>query len=313
MSNRLGGAVALALLAGAAHAGHPPQTIRICDDSGCHDRDANYARPDEKAAQRTMASDPDTYRGESRADLLAAYAQGDPIAAYKLGIVSQFGAGGTRPDEAAAVRYYSAAAAQGHAWAEYRLATLLTVGRTVPHDPARAFELQFACAKQGQPQCANNVGLVFLRGTGVPRNDAEAMHWLTIAAESGVAEAEYNLGVIYLRGDVGQDLYQGFKWTKAAADAGHPAAQKVLGRLYMTGLDTIRQNIDEATRWLEPVAAHGDREAQGWMAQIRHGQDIDRADAERMQQQSAQMFTALAGIALNAMMAPPPVYLVSRD
>ena len=308
----LAAAAAAALCAGGAARAQPQAPpIRICDESGCRVQGADYAPPDPAIAEQAVREDVDTYQGEPLAALAADLEAGRPTAAYKLGVVAQYGVGGRPVDEAKAATYYAFAAARGHTWAQYRLASLLSSSRTVRRDPGRALELFFAAAKAGQPQSANNVGLAYLKGRGLPQSNGEAIRWLTVAAEGGVPEAQYNLGLIYLRGDSGaQDLYQGLKWTKTAARAGQLGAKKALGRIYMTGMENVNPDIAEAKRQLEPVALSGDREARGWLDEILRAQ-AQRREAEMANAKaSAAMFGALASFALKEMFAPPPRVIV---
>ncbi|HEX4303522.1 MAG TPA: tetratricopeptide repeat protein [Rhizomicrobium sp.] len=309
---RVAPATAALLLVSSATLADPPQTpIRVCDESGCRTQGADEAPPSPEEDAHAAAQDSDTYRGEPRDVLEQRFADGDPVAAYKLGMVAQYGIGGMKIDERAAVRYYEAAAAQNHAWAQFRLGVLLTNGRTV-RDPQRAMEMFFAAAKGGQPQAANNIGLAYLTGHGLPRDVNQAVHWLLIAANGGVAEAKYNLGIIYLRGDAdGQDLEKGWKWIKAAADSNNLGADKVVGRIYMTGLDTISQDMDEAQRWLEPPAQKGDKEARAWLKQIRAAQAHDRKVAEALQREEADTMRMLAAAVLVSALSPPPTIIVS--
>ncbi len=307
-------AVLLSLVAAAsanAPAEAQQQAIRICDERGCSMRAADYTPADEAAAERAAREDNDTYQGEPLQQLWAEYQAGDVAAAYKLGIVSQYGIGGRKIDLAQAETFLNFAASHGHIWAQYRLASLLSSGQG-RRDPAKALELFFAAARGGQPQSANNVGLAYLKGEGLPRDVHQAIRWLSIAADGGVPEAQYNLGVIYLRGQGDtQDLYQGLKLTKAAADAGQIDAKKAIGRIHMTGLNNVRQDLREAKRYLEPVAAKGDKEARAWLAEIRETEERDEAHAQEMAKQNAEIFKFLGGVALATMLAPPPVYVVT--
>ena len=286
--------------------------IRICDEQGCSIRAPDYAPVDREAAERAAREDTDTYQGEPLGQLMADYQAGNTTAAYKLGILSQYGIAGRKADPSQAETYYQFAASHGHVWAQYRLASLLSAG-VGRRDPAKALELFFAAAKGGQPQAANNIGLAYLKGKGLPRDIPQAIRWLTVAAEGGVPESQYNLGLIYLRGDADtQDLYQGLKLTKAAADAGQLDAKKALGRIYMTGLNNFHQNLGEAKRLLEPVAARGDPEARAWLSELRQTEERNQAHAQEMAKQNTEMFKFLGGVALATMLAPPPTYIITR-
>lgn len=287
-----------------------PQQIRVCDLSGCRTQasDAVTLSPDDQA--RAAALDNDTYQGEPIEPLRARADRDDAIAAYKLGIALQYGAGGRPHDDAGAARYYAIAADQGHAWAAYRLGALLMTGR-VKHDAARATQLYFAAAKAGQPLAANEVGLAYMRGASLPQDNVQAVKWLTVAANGGVPAAKYNLGLIYMRGMAGgQDLEKGWRWMLDAARSGRKEAQKIVGETYMTGLNSIQQDLDEAARWLEPLARSGDKDAIRWMHDINYTREENRQFAMRMAEHAAATMEAIAGAVLANALAPAPSFYV---
>jgi TPR repeat protein len=52
--------------------------------------------------------------------------------------------------------------------------------------------------------------------------------------------AAYDLGLKYFRGDgLRQDSYPALKWMREAAEHGNLKAQKVIGRVYLTGLEEM--------------------------------------------------------------------------
>lgn len=74
--------------------------------------------------------------------------------------------------------------------------------------------------------------------------------------------AAYDLALRLFRGDgVKQDSYRSIKWMRDAAERGDFAAQKALGRLYLTGLGELGSDPGEAEKWLNITASKGDKEA----------------------------------------------------
>ena len=262
-------------------------------------------------AEEAIREDIDIYRGEPVEALTVRAEAGDATAAYKLGQIYQYGIGGRRPDFAKADAFYRTAAAQGHTWAQFREATLLTDPRNPARNPSRAMELTLAAAQAGHPQAANNAGLAYLHGKGLPKDSREAVRLLTVAAEAGVPQAEYNLGVVHLRGDAGEpDMYRGLKWTTAAAKAGQVGAQKMLGRIYLDGMPNVPVDVGQAKHWLMPVAASGDREARAWLNDIAARERAQAKHDAAVAKQNAEVFKFLAGVALATILAPPPTYVV---
>jgi hypothetical protein len=283
--------------------------VRICDERGCSDRPtatAAVVQPEDRRG--TRQSDPDVYRGEDAAALQAAAEGGDARAAYLLGQVHEYGLAGRARRPAEAARWYGVAAEAGNAWAQFRLAQLLNTGAGVPRDRARALRLTLAAAESGHARAAHNAGTLYLSGQGVPRDAGEGLRWLTVAAENGVPEAQYNLGLMHYRGEgAPRRLHDALVWMRQAAQNGYAPAQKAVGRLYMTGLDTMGQDLAEARTWLTPVAAAGDREAQGWLREMDRAEREERDFRRALQMQQAETQSLWAAAALATMLAPPVV------
>ncbi|TWB33852.1 tetratricopeptide repeat protein [Nitrospirillum pindoramense] len=254
----------------------PPSTtntVRICDDTGCGDRDRSTARflPAEPP-RPASADDSDTYRGEALATLQAE-ASTQPAAAYKLGLIYAYGLAGVTKSPVAAARYYDQAAAAGHAWAQYRLAQLYLDGTGVPRNPQKGLKLLFKAADSNHPAAAFNVGMLYLAGRDLPPDNELAVQYLKRAADLGVPDAQYNLALLTFRGiGTRQGLYEAFQLMTKAAQGGVVKAQTALGRLCMTGLDTMRQDLPQAERWLTLAAGGGDKDAGILLAQVQQAQ-----------------------------------------
>ena len=82
------------------------------------------------------------------------------------------------------------------------------------------------------------------------------------------SQAAYDLALRYFRGDgVQRDAHQALSWMRTAAEKGELAAQKALGSLYLTGLETIGRDAHEAHAWLSLAAGRGDSESQQLLAE----------------------------------------------
>lgn len=310
-------ALLLGVLGACAPQGDRPSgfgpVVRVCEGAACRDVETaairgNMPEPDRRGERQ---SDPDVWRGEDPAGLQAAAESGDARAAHLLGQVFEGGLGGRprRPVEAA--RWYGRAAEAGNPWAQFRLAQLLNSGAAGRTDRAAAVRLTGQAAQGGIAAAAFNLGTLYQTGAGVPRDPAEALRWLTVAAEGGVPQAQYNLGLLYFRGDgTERRLFDALSWMRRAAQGGYRPAQKAVGRLYMTGLDTMGQDLQEARTWLGPVAAAGDREAQGWLRQIEQAEREEVAFRRQLQLQAQQTQALWASVALAALLAPPPVTVI---
>lgn len=263
--------------------------MRVCEAGRpCEFRPSASAsfRPEDANRAGERQGDPDAYRGETLGELRAAAQAGDPAAAYRLGLVHQQGLAGVPRDSRLATRHFESAAEAGHPWARFRLAQMFDVAGT---NRARSLELKTAAANAGVAEAAALLGTQYREGRGgVPRDAAEAARWFTVAAENGVPEAQYNLGLMHYRGEgVPRQLYEALKWMRQAAVGGHVPAQRAVGQLYLTGLDTMGQDLSEARTWLSSAASQGDRESQRLLAELDRARAAERDYARRLQMLSA--------------------------
>ena len=287
------------------------RAVQVCDEAGCRvqPREAQtIAMGEDERLQRQ--ADPDLYRGEPVAELRSAAAGGDPGAAYRLGQAHEFGAGGLARSAGQAARQYEAAANAGMPFAMFRLARLVEQG-AAPGGRARAIQLYTGAAQGGVAQAAHNLGFLFLEGRGLPRDTAEAARLFTQAAEKGVAESQYNLALMYFRGEgVSRQPYDALQWMRRAAQNGFLPAQKAVGRLYMTGLEEMGQDLGEARSWLSLAASRGDVESRRWLQQVEQAERAERDYRQSLTLQAQQTQALWASVALAAALAPPPVTVV---
>ena len=92
---------------------------------------------------------------------------------------------GMRPDYSKAVYWYRLSADQGHAEAQYELASLYSQGKGVPRDQTEAFQLLKAAANQGFTKAETSLGRRYELGRGVEKNESQAFFWYTVAARRG--------------------------------------------------------------------------------------------------------------------------------
>lgn len=133
------------------------------------------------------------------------------------------------PDNAAALRWASAAARHGDAAAQYVLGSLYAGGQGVTADPGQAFFWFGAAARQGHVRAMHNLAIAYAEGLGTAKDPAQAAAWFARAAASGYRDSAFDLGVLYERGEgVPQDLQAALHWYQVAANAGDgPSAERV--------------------------------------------------------------------------------------
>ena len=117
------------------------------------------------------------------------------------------------------MRWYSKAAGQGHADAQYNLGLCYRNGRGVQKDDADAVKWYRKAAEQGQADAQNNLGVCYQDGTGVTQSMAEAIQWYTKAAEQGYATTMCNLGDIYFKKPGWKDVRKAQIWYKRAMES----------------------------------------------------------------------------------------------
>jgi len=114
-------------------------------------------------------------------------------------------------------------------------------------------------------------------------NYSRALALFTRYAEDGDAEAEYALGGMYYDGKgVKQDLEQAARWLLKAAEHGLPDAQLFLGSLYYDGAG-VKQDFEAAFKWYVLAAGSGNIDAEfnlGYMYEYGLGVSIDCDKAE---------------------------------
>ena len=264
------------------------------------------------AGEPERQEDADAYRGEDPGALREATSAGDARAAYKLGQAQEFGLGGVARSPSAAARSYEQATAAGHPWASWRLATLVERG-VAPGGRRRALDLARAAAQAGHAQSAYNLGLAYREGRSLPRDGGEAARWMTLAAEGGVPEAQYALGTMFFGGEgVQRQPYQALQWMRRAAQGGDMRAQRAVGRLYMTGLEEMGQDLQEARSWLSLAAGRGDAQARRDLAEIDRAEREERNFQRALALKQEETRALLNAVLLASWLAPPPVVVVLR-
>ena len=93
----------------------------------------------------------------------------------------------------------------------------------------KAVEWWTKAAEQGDATAQYNLGVCYENGDGVEKDSQKAVKWYKKAAEQGHADAQCNLGVCYEKGDgVEKDLKQAVKWYEKAAEQGHAGPRNLI-------------------------------------------------------------------------------------
>jgi TPR repeat protein len=224
----------------------------------------------------TLVTEKTEWDGVSWAELKVVAESGDCGAQCALGkkIAQEYGRG-------SAVRWFRAAAKQGHAEAQTELGFCFWFGQGVNEDGTEAVSWFRKASEQGYALAQSTLGHVGLK-VGV--DFAEAASWLRKAAEQGDAEAQFSLGRCLEDGQgVNEDFAEAARWYRNAAEQGHAKAQKYLGDRFNFGdVYGYSQNFAEAGRWYRKAAEQGHAKAQDHLGKFYFsgiGVGRDRAEA----------------------------------
>lgn len=83
------------------------------------------------------------------------------------------------------------------------------------------------------------------------------------AAKGGHLDSQWIVANIFMQGLAGDiNMPEAIRWLDIAANNGHTAAQRELGKSYMSASRSIPRDIDVALKWLKVAARKGDAEAE---------------------------------------------------
>jgi uncharacterized protein len=120
---------------------------------------------------------------------------------------------------------------------------------------AAAYRELYPLAVNENPQAAYLVARMHLAGQGQTQNIAEGLKWLRLAAERGELAAQVQLATRYELGlGVAQDDGEAFRWYKHAAELGSPVGQLYVGLAYSNGRGAERDLV-VAHMWLNLATA----------------------------------------------------------
>ena len=128
-------------------------------------------------------------------------------------------------DVTQALRWYTAAASQGHTQSMYILARLHLGSHETTREPKRAIGLLISAAKAGHSEAQVLLAGIFIEGKYVKENKFAAARWLRAAAEQCHPKAEFALARMYLSGEgVARDPEKAQALFARAASHGHQDA-----------------------------------------------------------------------------------------
>ncbi len=184
-------------------------------------------------------------------------------------------------NKADALKSLSAAADQGHAPAQWKLARMYAEGDGVPRDDIRAFEnFSQVCDRHADEAPDSTtapfvssafvaLGSYYLNGipnSAVKPNPARAREMFAYSASYfGDPEAQFVLARLYLDGIGGaKDARQALRWLNLSAEKGHRLAQAELGKLLFSGEAGPKQRA-RGLMWLKLASETADPASEAWI------------------------------------------------
>ncbi|AMJ63553.1 exopolysaccharide biosynthesis protein [Bosea sp. PAMC 26642] len=188
----------------------------------------------------------------------------------------------TAGDQAGAVRALEYAASQGHLTAQFKLGRMYAAGEGVPLNDLKAFEYFSKIADENAdaiPGTADGrlVGSAFvalgsyfadgIKGSYVQANADRAFDMFHYAASYfGDPEGQYNLGRLYMSGQgTARDQRQAARWMKLAAEKGHAPARAVFGDMLLRGGDGVPRSPVMGLMWLSLARDGADPQRDAWI------------------------------------------------
>lgn len=129
-------------------------------------------------------------------------------------------------------------------------------------DPSDSLKWYIAAAKQGHAQAMTAAGLMMASGAGLPSRDLPgAAEWFAQAADAGEPGGAYALGEMYHYGDgIPQNKRKAFEYLSRASTFDEPRAMTLLADYYRRG-EIISQDYQEARRLYSRAAELGNMDA----------------------------------------------------
>jgi len=175
---------------------------------------------------------------------------GDPNAMLQYSLLLMSGSAGITRDKTKSDEYMEKAAKAGQPVAAFNWAQVLISQKSGPEGLTAALPFYEVSAAKGIPDSQYALSQIYLNLPGVPdEKRATARDWLAKAAIAGYDTAQFDLAAWLINGTEGeQDLENGFKWMKLAANKGNVLAQNKLAHLYVNAIGTKPDPV-EAIKW----------------------------------------------------------------
>jgi uncharacterized protein len=206
------------------------------------------------------------------AALQKAAKDGDAAAQFQLGRAYYRG-NGVEKDPNKALELIRQAADAGDVDAIDSMGFFYTSGELVKMDEVEAVKWFRRGVEAGSARSKLNLGLLLRQGKTIQPSAAQSLDLMEDAAVAGVPEAISYLGQLFFHGDryLKPDFAKAYPYVQAAAEAGDPACQNLMGIFCRDGLGVrqdFNESLDEAAQWFRKAAMQNDVKAQSNLAHI---------------------------------------------
>lgn len=173
------------------------------------------------------------------------------------------------PDQHKAFDWYLLAAEKGDVDSMCEIGEYYQYGKgVVEPDTDKMIEWYRKAAEYAYPYPNNTnlwaqrkLGIIYTIGNGVQQDITEGTKWLRMAADGGDTNAQYCLGLVYSDDGYGvKNISKALFWYTKAADNGHIEASVKLGDIYMTG-EGVAENEALGFIYYTQAADNGDTSA----------------------------------------------------
>jgi len=188
-------------------------------------------------------------------ELKARAKSGDAVAQYDLGVFYDNKEGKTRTRikyQKQAVDWYTKAAKQGLASAQFNLGRMYVAGKGITRDVELGISWQLKAAEQGLAGAQFAIGKRYFSGVGLTQDYQQALDMFLRAAEQGFADAQNQLGVMHFQGEgVPKDNVQAHKWFNIASTSDDASAKRLKSVLeQVMDSEQIEEAQELAAQWL---------------------------------------------------------------
>lgn len=171
---------------------------------------------------------------------------GDAKAQHALAKLLWIGLAGRNDGEA--FEWCKKASAQGYLPATVMLSGFYSTGIGVDVDHAKAIALLQSAVEAGSPEAMVLLAASYEHEIGVEKNHAKALQLWCSAARLGNADAQCSLGRELIESKNPEEIAEGVRWLRSAADQGNGSAHYELADLYETGKGGLPEDRRQAEK-----------------------------------------------------------------